>query len=148
MVSNSPYRIITGRDDAEIVGAASRRIGDEWPEFMLHDPVADNLSYCYKHLPDFQFILLDGHTEKPVAICNSIPLAWDDALETLPDDGWDWAIKDGIEIHRLSRRANFLCALQIVVFSEYRGRGISRIAVDAMDTGPRHLAPRKRHRAH
>jgi hypothetical protein len=132
MISDSRYRIITGRDDPEIVGAASRRIGGEWPEFMLHDPVADNFPYCYEHLAEFQFVLVKAGETNPVAIGNSIPLVWEDDLENLPDDGWDWAMNAGVESHRAGRSSNLLCALQIVVFSEYRGRGISCVAVEAM----------------
>jgi hypothetical protein len=99
---------------------------------MLHDPIADNLTYCYDHLPDYQFVLLDRQEKTLVAIGNSIPLVWNDALDNLPDDGWDWAILNGVETHRKGRRPNLLCALQIVVFGEFRGRGISRPAVEAM----------------
>jgi GNAT superfamily N-acetyltransferase len=132
LISDSHYRVITGRDDPDVVASATRRIGGEWPEFMLHDPVADNLIYCYDYLPDFQFVLLDSQTDKPVAIGNSIPVVWDDAVENLPDDGWDWAMVNGVESHRKGLRPNFLCALQIVIFGEYRGRGISKKAVEAM----------------
>lgn len=126
------YKVLTGRDNPHIVGVAAKRIGDEWPEFMLHDPVADNFDYCYEHLAEFQFVLLKRGDDKPVAIGNSIPLAWDDALEHLPDDGWDWAMTAGVDIHRAGHHPNMLCALQIVVFSENRGQGISRVAVEAM----------------
>lgn len=132
MISDPNYRVITCRDNEGIVRAASGRIGGEWPEFMLHDPVADNLTYCYDHLPDFQFVLISHKDEKVVAIGNSIPLAWADDIHNLPDDGWDWALLNGVETHRGGRRPDFLCALQIVVFGEFRGRGISKLAVEAM----------------
>jgi len=132
MNTHQKYRVITGRDDSDLVGKTSRRIGDEWPEFMLHDPIADNLSYCYERLPEYQFILVDTAADDPVAIANSIPLVWNDKIEQLPDDGWDWALSTGVRDHREGRRGNILCALQVVVFSEYRGRGISRLAVDVM----------------
>lgn len=132
MISDSNYRVITGRDDPALIALAARRIGGEWPEFMLHDPVADNLVYCYDNLPEYQFILLDSRTDSPVAIGNSIPLAWEDAVENLPDDGWDWAIRNGVETHRNGGNPDFLCALQIVVFGEYRGLGLSKPAVEAM----------------
>lgn len=134
MSASDRYRIITARDDRELVGRVSGRIGAEWPEFMLHDPVADNLPYCYDNLPEFQFILVDTAEDRPVAIANSIPLTWSDEPEKLPDDGWDWALSTGVEQHRAGLRGNILCALQVVVFGEYRGRGISRTAVDVMRT--------------
>ncbi len=39
---------------------------------------------------------------------------------------------NGVDSHRRGCRPNLLCALQVVVFSEYRGRGISKVAVEAM----------------
>jgi GNAT superfamily N-acetyltransferase len=132
MNSNPQLQVITGRDNPALVAQASRRIGGEWPEFMLHDPVADNFPYCYENLPEYQFILLKQDENEPIAIGNSIPLAWNESLEDLPDDGWDWAMTTGVNGHRAGRRANLLCALQIVVFRPYRGQGISRLAVEAM----------------
>ncbi len=134
MMSNSEYRVVTGSENPELVRATSKRIGGEWPEFMLHDPVADNLTYCYDYLPGFQFVLVNQTDDTAVAIANSIPVAWDDAVENLPDDGWDWAIRNGVESHQKGLRTDLLCALQIVIFGEYRGRGISRTAVEAMRT--------------
>lgn len=132
MNSHHDFKVITGRDDSRLVDTAAKRIGNEWPEFMLHDPVANNFDYCYGQLAEFQFVLMKAGEDDPVAIGNSIPLVWDDALENLPDDGWDWAMTAGVESHRSGHRPNLLCALQIVVFSEYRGQGISRVAVEAM----------------
>jgi hypothetical protein len=126
------YKIITARDDRRLVGRASERIGGEWPEFMLHDPVADNFPYCYDYLAEYQFVLVDSIEDEAAAIANSIPVVWRDDLDKLPEDGWDWAMSKGVRDHREGRRGNILCALQVVVFGEYRGRGISRMAVDAM----------------
>ncbi len=75
MISDFQYRVVTGRDAPDTIAAAARRIGGEWPEFMLHDPVADNFPYCYDNLPDYQFVLLDTQSQEPVTIGNSIPLA-------------------------------------------------------------------------
>ena len=86
MNSNPQLQVITGRDNPALVAQASRRIGGEWPEFMLHDPVADNFPYCYENLPEYQFILLKQDENEPIAIGNSIPLAWNESLEDLPDD--------------------------------------------------------------
>lgn len=126
------FTVVTGRDDASLLEQTQKRIGAEWPEFMLHDPAADYLTDCYEKLPEYQFALLNPDSEDAVAIGNSIPLRFDGAPEDLPEDGWDWAITKGIEDLAAGRTPNLLCALQVVVFGENRGRAISTVAVRAM----------------
>lgn len=128
----SPYTIITAAHDYDLVRRTSKRIGAEWPEFMLHDPVADYLSDCYDRLPACQFVVTAPDAAEPVAIANSIPLAYAGAVDDLPDNGWDWALTKGMEDHAAGRTPTILCALQIVVFSEHRGKGISRRGVEGM----------------
>ncbi len=129
---DNPFRIITCRDNHDLLLQEQKRIGAEWPEFMLHDPVALKLSLCYEKLPDFQFVLVDPGSNETVAIANSIPLFWDKKLENLPYEGWDWALAKGIDDVVAGRKPNYLCALQIVVFGDNRGKGISTHAVRAM----------------
>jgi hypothetical protein len=99
---------------------------------MLHDPVADLLDNCYNDLPEYQFVLVDAESTEPVAIGNSIPLAWHSELDDLPDEGWDWALTKGIDDLKRGLKPDILCALQIVVFSEHRRRGFSSQTVSAM----------------
>jgi len=126
------YKIITGRQNPDLIKKANARIGAEWPEFMLHDPAADLLDDCYKKLPEFQFVLIQSENTPPLAIGNSIPLLWEGKIDDLPDEGWNWAIGRGIEDYNNNRKANILCALQIVVFSENRSKKLSGQVVSAM----------------
>ena len=126
------YQIITSRQNPELLDKTHRKIGREWPEFMLNDPVANLLDNCYTDLPDYQFILIGEDQETPVALGNSIPIAWHDAVENLPENGWDWALQKGIDDFYSGNKPNLLCALQIVVFGNNRGKGISSHAVEAM----------------
>jgi hypothetical protein len=130
--TNSPYRVITCRDNYDLLTQEQKRIGGEWPEFMLHDPVAQGLTQCYEKLPDYQFVLVDAETEEVVCIANSIPLLWEGRLEDLPADGWDWALTKGLDDMACGRIPNLLCALQIVVFGGNRGKRISTHGVRAM----------------
>ena len=132
MTLSEEYKIVTAKDDRDLVSRATEGIDNEWPEFMLHDPVADYLSDCYEKLPDYQFVLIETGREKPLALGNSIPLAWNGELSSLPDDGWDWALLKGMEDLRNGRKPSILCALQVVVFGNNRGKGISSQAVHAM----------------
>ena len=130
--TDNPFRVISCRDDRDLLLREQERIGAEWPEFMLHDPVALNLTQCYDKFPDCQFVLVDPDSNEAVAIANSIPLLWERRLESLPQDGWDWALLKGLDDIAAARKPNYLCALQIVVFGRNRGRGISTYAVHTM----------------
>ncbi|MFH2054321.1 MAG: hypothetical protein ABIJ61_00045 [bacterium] len=138
-MNEDQYRVITQAADAGLVRQARSKIHLEWPEFMLHDPVANLLDDCYAELPDFQFVLVDPSTDEAVALGNSIPLAWPGKIQALPDDGWDWALQKGIEDLHSGTAPNLLCALQVVVFGDYKGKGISSYAVQVMkENGRRH----------
>ncbi len=131
-MTQSDFKCITGVQDSNLLIETDLRIGPEWPEFMLHDPVADLLVQCLERLPEYQFVFVEDDNPVPVAIANSIPLLWEGRIEDLPDEGWDWALTKGIEDLDAGRTPNILCALQIVVFGENRGRGISQQAVTTM----------------
>jgi hypothetical protein len=125
-------KIITAADDYNAVISASHLIPNEWPRFMLYDPVAHLLDYCYHDLPRHQFILVDPQTGEPLALGNSIPIHWQQPVEELPDGGWDWVLQTGVDQHRRSIGSNTLSALQAVVFGENRGRGLSTMVIQTM----------------
>lgn len=126
------YNIITYLDDPILVTETRGRISNEWPEFMLHDPVASNLTDCYSKFPQFQFVMVDPISENVVSLANSIPISYEGKIDDLPEDGWDWALQKGLEGKSKGNKPNILCALQIVIFSENRGRGISLHTANAM----------------
>jgi hypothetical protein len=130
-MSSDTYRIVTGDQGKDLLALSREIIPPAWPEFMLHDLTAQRLVDCYQKLPQFQFILEDG-AGRTVAMANSIPLRWDGAIDDLPEEGWDWALTKGLDDLASGRRPNLLCALQIVVPAEFKGRGLSSRAVRAM----------------
>jgi len=135
-------RAITAAEDRELVRKANERVGSHWPEFMLHDSVSSLFPDLYEKLPDYQFTLVDKEKNIPMAIGNSIPLAWDKAIDDLPDEGWRWALETGLADHDHGVKPNILCALQIVVFREFRGQNLSQWAVRAMkQNGEQHGLP-------
>jgi len=111
-----------------------------WPEFMFHDGVArTHWRRLYEELPQFQFALRENAGGEPVAYGASVPLAWEGAAEDLPDEGWDWALRQGLSDRAAGRACRVLCALLVVVPREFQGRGISSHALRAMkDLGARH----------
>lgn len=53
------YKIVSGAQDRELVARGDAMVGGEWPEFMLHDPVAENFSDLYEKFPEYQFVLME-----------------------------------------------------------------------------------------
>lgn len=125
-------KAITAAEDGELLKQANERVGSHWPEFMLHDSASHLFPQLYEKLPDFQFTLVENRTGQPMVIGNSVPLHWEKKIDELPDEGWRWAIETGIADHDRGVKANLLCALQIVVFKEYRSQNFSQWAVRAM----------------
>jgi GNAT superfamily N-acetyltransferase len=104
-----------------------------WPEFMLHDPIADmHWSALFERFPEYQFGLLDAESGTAVAMGNSVPLCWDQPLDELPDEGWDWALQQAVENHRASVAPNIQCAIQVDIIPAYRGQGLSARMVETM----------------
>ncbi|UCD64010.1 MAG: GNAT family N-acetyltransferase, partial [Candidatus Zixiibacteriota bacterium] len=126
------YTVITGTDHPDFAAATVKLTGAAWPEFMLHDPLAEYFNSLYRHLPQFQFALVQKGSDTWMAMGNSIPLAWDGRPADLPDTGWDWAMEKGIKDFETARRPTVLCALQVVVASDFKGKGVSFQAVRTM----------------
>ncbi|MGE5072096.1 MAG: GNAT family N-acetyltransferase [Anaerolineae bacterium] len=104
-----------------------------WPEFMLHDAVADRLwGALFERFGDYQFGLLDPLTGRAAAMGNSVPLRWEAPLEELPERGWDWAMEQAVRDHQAGNQPNIQCAIQVAIDPAYRGRSVSTRMVQAM----------------
>lgn len=142
MAYNTQHSIATNQTLYTVVTAVGRplefmRACDavstlEWPQFMLHDPVSHRYWHeLYERFPEYQFALTapDGDM---IAIGRSIPLAWSDSLDTLPDEGWDWVLQKGVEDHVADRKPTIQSALEVVIPRKHRSKGIAALAVQEM----------------
>lgn len=103
-----------------------------WPEFMRHDATAnEHWHELLDRFPEYQFALYDKHSDRAAGMGNSFPLRWDELLENLPEEGWDWAFQQAVNNHKQGIPANIHCAIQIVLRPEYRGEGLSAPMVHA-----------------
>lgn len=101
-----------------------------WPEFMLQDPVASNWFQLFEYFSEFQFSLeKDGEI---LGTANSIPILWEQSLEDLPEEGWDWVYQKGFKDRENNLKPNTLAGLQIAVNKDYQGRGISTLVLKEM----------------
>ncbi len=104
-----------------------------WPEFMLHDPIADEYwGRLFEYFSEYQFGLLDESNQRAAAMGNSVPLRWEGSLSDLPEQGWDWAFQQASEDHQAGREPNIHCAIQVAIDPAYRSRGLSSPMVQAM----------------
>ena len=104
-----------------------------WPEFMLHDQVAnENWHELFDRFSDYQLALYDTQNRRVAGMGNSFPLRWDDTLEHLPEGGWDWAFQEAVRNHRQGVEPNVHCAIQIVLRPDYRSQGLSMPMVQAV----------------
>ncbi len=95
-----------------------------WPRFMNESPIADRAwDLMFTAFARFQ-VALCAEDGTVVAGGNSVPLAWDGRLGTLPE-GWDAATLQGIEDHEARRVPTALNAYAIVVDPAHQGAGHS-----------------------
>ncbi len=125
------YKLVTTNERRDLIKAGDNIVEAVYPEFMLHDAVANEWFFqLYNDFPEYQYWLLDG--EEIVGIGNSIPIFWKDKLENLPEEGWDWAIVKGFKDKEKNIKPNLLCALSITINPKYQGKGISTKMIRSM----------------
>lgn len=131
------FNLVTAKDRDGLLKAVDAEVTDVWPEFMLHDTVANqHWARLYSEFPEYQFALFNKESGKMAAAGNCIPLLWDEDPESLPNEGWDWTVMAGFRNKSEEVQPNAVSALSIAVSPEYRGRKLSGCMVDIMkETG-------------
>lgn len=132
----SGHRLVSLADEPDL----RHPLGDfnvaVWPEFMLHDPVANALwDHLFEDFAAFQCCLFDGDGAL-VAGLNSAPLAWDGTDAGLPH-GWDEQFQRSVDGLAAGAGPDTLGALQIVVGPERQGSGYSGLMLAAMRANAR-----------
>lgn len=123
----APHDLSDYRDQAGDIGVAS------WPEFMMHDTVANaHWHELFERFSDYQFALWDTKQDRMAAMGNSLPFRWDKELSELPEGGWDWVFIKAVEDHRNDVQPNIQSAIQIAIHPEYQSQGLSSKMIGAM----------------
>jgi len=127
------FQLITPNDLADYRDRAGEIAEASWPEFMLHDSIAnENWHELFDRFNDYQFAMLDTQTDQMAAMGNSLPFHWSANLSELPEAGWDWVFLKAIEDHRKGVQPNIQSAIQIAIHPDYQGHGLSAHMVKAM----------------
>jgi len=125
--------LVDASEMPDLLERIDRDLTGEWPEFMLHDPVADRFwAELYSAFPHFQFALLEESSDRLAAAGNCIPFKLPMDGRELPDTGWDATLENGFECLDSGRTPDALSALAITVGAEFRGRGLSDLMLQTM----------------
>lgn len=126
------YTVHTIAERPDLLDETDHMAGEGWPEFMLHDPVANqHFGKLYDVFPEYQVILVDAQG-KVIACGNTIPITWDGTVDGLPDRGWDAAMELGVRNHEQGIAPTTLSAIQAVVSKDHLGTGLSQHVLRAM----------------
>lgn len=109
-------------------------IGDaSWPEFMMHDSIANEYWHeLFDRFGEYQFALWDTETNRMAAMGNSLPFRWDEDIFALPEGGWDWVFVKAVEDHKNGVIPNIQSAIQIAIHPDYQSQGLSSTMVRGM----------------
>jgi GNAT superfamily N-acetyltransferase len=110
---------------------ASLRERGLWPEFLYHDAILEEwFGRVMEEDAAFQFYAWDDEREEVVAVGMAVPAAWDGNAASLPDGGLDATVE--ARFAEGSPEPNVLCAMQILIAPEYRGRQLSTRMIERM----------------
>lgn len=119
----SELRLVTLADRPDLLDGVLA-LSQEWPRFMLQDPVALRYFPRILDLGEFMVALLDAEG-RPIARGLSVPFAWDGSDATLPDRGWDAVIEQGVNDLDAGRTPTAVAALEITIAGPQQGKGLT-----------------------
>ena len=103
---------------------------NSWPEFMRHDPIG-GLYYGNVETRFAEFVLVAQDDAGEVVACaHSIPFVLGD--EALPDNGWDFVIRNGLLASLRGEEPDAISAVEIAVRPDRQGTGLSGQLLAAM----------------
>lgn len=105
--------------------------GGMWAKFMQEDPISNKYwSEFHEIYDEFQLYIAEGN--RFIARIKSLPIRFDGDLLELPLQGWDWVIENSIDIYHKGIEPNMVSAIEITFLPEYRGQGLSTVALNLM----------------
>ncbi len=103
-------------------------IESTWSRMILSSPVLKNYwKKLYDYFPQYQLFLKED--DAIIAYASTIPFYWDQPLDELPEEGWDWLLAEGIKHYEAGVSPNYLGGLLIGVDRAHRGKSLSRLMI-------------------
>jgi GNAT superfamily N-acetyltransferase len=134
-MDSAALSLVTVADRPALARDIGALIERAWPTYIVRAPTAPwagpvDWVGLFTRWPGLQFGLFDG--DQLLASGDCLPLAWDGDPEDLPDEGWDWAMRQGVRDLDAGRAPRTLCALSITIDPAHQGRGLSREMIRRM----------------
>jgi GNAT superfamily N-acetyltransferase len=135
--------VVTTGERRDLEEEARSALRSTWPEFIFHDPVADQyLERVESCFPYYDVLLLDAG--QVVAGAWAVPFRWDGTVGGLPEGGYDGALIRSVTGHEDAVPADTLCIMAAAVRSDRQGRGLAGMVLTALreraaDTGLRRV---------
>lgn len=123
-----PLHVVSLADRPDLE-SAMLTMESSWPAYVSPDPLL--VDWAFDRYAEHQLVVL-GEDEACVARAAAVPLAWDGDPETLPDTGWDEALRLCLSGTRAGRRLDTMCALEIAVAPGSLGRNMSGRVLQAL----------------
>ncbi len=124
-----PLTISVLADRPDLVGPMWD-MDNSWPEFMRHDPIG-GLFYGNVESRFAEYVLVaQDEADEVVACAYSVPFVLDGA--ELPDNGWDFAIRNGLLASIRGDQPDAVSAVEIAVRPDRQGTGLSGQMLTAM----------------
>lgn len=120
------YSLVNAKNIPNCKEMTASVLKQAYPKFLTHNlydnPIWVSLFDVY---PEFQFVLIESSTKSVIAQVSCLPLAWENNLEQLPEQGCDWICVQSIADSLQGRKATLLSVVSISIITEYRGKHLS-----------------------
>lgn len=122
--------VVTTTDRHDLDDQARDALRTVWPEFIFHDPVADqHIGRVETYFPQYDVLVLDGG--QVVAGSWGVPIRWDGIVSALPD-GYDGSLVSAVSGHENSVPPDTLCIMAAAVKADRQGGGLAGKTLTAL----------------
>ncbi len=90
--------------------------------------IKNNWGYIEDHFPKHQLYLI-GADDNLIGFMNTVPIHYDQSLDQLPNEGWDWLVHKSISDHKLNKAPNTLGGLQVIITKKNQRKGYSKFLI-------------------
>jgi len=101
-------------------------ISKAFPQIISESEVIkSNWPKLENYFPQYQKFLVT-ETNQLIGFINSIPFQFNEPLDQLPAEGWDWMFEKGIYDFENHNEPNYLGGLQVIIPKKFQGLGYSK----------------------